>query len=136
MKNLCLTTLMLALLAGIAAVPAMAQTEYRVEFSSPFTFTAGLATLPAGSYTITKQGDTSGIYAISSRTSAASAMVIARNGESVASASKPSVSFTQRDGKFYLESVSVGDGSVVVVSNASPAEAKGALMVRKVRMVK
>jgi hypothetical protein len=127
---------MLALLAGVAAVPAMAQTECRIEFSSPFAFTAGLATLPAGSYTITKQGDTSGIYAISSRTNAVSAMVIARTGESVASASKPSVSFTQRDGKFYLDSVAMADGSVVVVNNASPTEARGALMVRKVRMVK
>lgn len=136
MKNLCLTTLMLAALAAIAAVPAAAQLHDRVEFSSPFAFTAGMATLPAGQYTITKQGDNSGIYVISNRNGGVAVMVIAHPGEQAAPTSRPNVSFNPRDGRYYLETVALADGSVLAINNPSPAEGKAALMVRKVRMVK
>ena len=136
MKNLCLTMSLLAVLAGIAAVPAMAQAEQRIDFSSPFAFTAGLATLPAGDYAITKQGDNSGIYLIASRAGGPSAMVIAHAGDAGTTTAKPNVNFTQHDGKYYLDSIALANGQVVMLNNPSQAEGRAALMVRKVRMVK
>jgi hypothetical protein len=126
----------LALLVCLGAVPAMAQSDDRIQFSAPFAFTAGLATLPAGDYLVSKQGDSSGVYLIGSRTGAASAMVIARGGEASGAATKPNVNFMRQDGKYYLASIALANGSVVALLNPPPPEGRAALMVRKVRMAK
>ncbi len=137
MKNLSVSTLtLLAALVGIAAVPAMAQSEPRIDFTSPVAFNAGLAKLPAGNYSISKQDDVSGIYLISNRNSSTSTLVIARTASPSQPGAKPNVSFTQRDGKYYLESVGLASGAVVEICNTMPAETRAALMVRKVRPVK
>src|SRR5579862_728125 len=46
--------IMLALGCLLAAAPVYAQSELKVTFTVPFSFTAGTAQLPAGSYSITE----------------------------------------------------------------------------------
>ena len=54
-RSYCLIILALAFL--LATAPGYAQSETRVTFTAPFTFTAGAVQLPPGSYTIS-QDDT------------------------------------------------------------------------------
>jgi len=137
MKNLCFSTFtVLAAMVGIGAVPAMAQSQSRVDFTSPVAFNAGLAKLPAGTYSITKQDDVSGIYLITNRNSSASTLVIARTASPSQPAAKPNVNFSQHNGAYYLESVGLASGSMVEIVNSLPSETRAALMVRKVRPVK
>ena len=137
MKNLCLNTLMtLACLSGLTAFSAMAQTENRIEFTSPFEFTAGIAKLPAGNYSMVKESDNAGIYVISSRTTGKATLLIARGGATTMRPTSVNVTFTQRDGKYILDTVGFVDGTVVEFANLPEGNVKSALMVRKVRMVK
>ena len=108
----CLIILVLALLLG--ASPGYTQSETRVTFTVPFSFTAGTAQLPAGSYNIVQ--DNTGhalIFPAQGRSSAA--ILLTRNSGVLAGKGQTSVTFTQRGERYYLDRVNLTSGAVVTI---------------------
>jgi hypothetical protein len=103
---------MLALLCLLAAGPSYAQSSLRVNFQVPFAFMAGTALMPAGAYVITE--DESGhalIFPADGRHGAA--ILLTQISGASPNNGHASVSFKQRGGRYYLDTISLMDGTTV-----------------------
>ena len=92
-----------------------AQGDLKVTFHTSFAFSAGAAALPAGSYSLSDMGNGAAILN-STEGGRSAVIVLTRLGGIMQPASKASVSFVQRGGRYYLDSVNLRDGNLVRVN--------------------
>jgi hypothetical protein len=111
-RSCCLVILALALLS--AAAPGYTQSETRVTFTTPFTFVAGAAQLPPGSYTIS-QDDGGHALIFPARGGKSAAILLTRASGLTAGKGQASVTFTEREGRYYLDRVNLTSGTVVTI---------------------
>jgi hypothetical protein len=106
---------MLALVCLLAAAaPSHAQSTLRVNFQVPFAFTAGAALMPAGAYTISE--DESGhALILPAQGGRAAAILLTRISGFTPGNGRASVSFKQRAGRYYLDTLNLVDGTIVQV---------------------
>lgn len=110
--------LMLALVCLLAAAPSYAQSDQRVTFTVSFPFTAGAAQMPAGSYTISTDMNGHGlIYPTQGGRSAA--ILLTRVSRFSPANARASVSFVERGGRYYLDTVNLLEGGVVTVGKTT-----------------
>jgi hypothetical protein len=107
----------LASLVTAAALPSRAQSSERVTFQAPFAFSAGEATFPAGAYYLTRD-ENGRAFMISSESGPRSAILVLGGAAAVGKANQTSVTFIQRHGRYYLDSMSLVDGTLVRIANA------------------
>ena len=94
-----------AILAALAAVPALADTSSAIRATIPFEFHVGTAVLPAGEYQVT-EGLTNQTLRVQSTDGKHSATVLAYSQDAPPRvAGKPGLGFRHVDGKAYLASV-------------------------------
>jgi hypothetical protein len=104
--------LMLALVCLLAAAPSYAQSDIKVKFSVSFPFLAGAAAMPAGSYTITE--DVSGHAMIYPAQGGHGTFILLTRASGFSpSNGHATVSFIQRDGRYYLNTVNLLDGRII-----------------------
>jgi hypothetical protein len=110
--------LILALVCLLAAAPSYAQSELKVKFSVSFPFIAGTAAMPAGSYTITE--DVSGHALIyPAKGGHGTFILLTRPSGFSPSNGHATVSFSQRGGRYYLNTVNLLDGRIVGIGKAT-----------------
>ena len=110
--------LMLAMVCLLAAAPSYAQGDLRVTFTVAFPFTAGAAAMPAGSYMISTDMNGHGlIYPTQGGRSAA--ILLTRVSQFSPVKGRASVSFIERGGRYYLDTVNLLEGSVVTVGKVT-----------------
>ena len=110
-RSYCLIILALACL--LSAAPIYAQSEARVTFVAPFSFIAGASQMPAGSYIIMQDGYGHATIHPTQPGGKSAAILLTRISGGAAGSSRASVSFVQRGGRYYLDSVNLIDGAVV-----------------------
>ena len=110
--------LMLALVCLLAAAPSYAQSDLKVTFSVSFPFTAGAAPMPAGSYTLTTDVSGHGLIYPSQGGRGAAILLTRVSGFSPAKG-HATVSFIQRGGRYYLDTVNLLDGGIVSVGKVT-----------------
>jgi hypothetical protein len=110
--------LMLALVCLLAAAPGYAQSDLRVVFTVSFPFTAGAAAMPAGSYTISTVMNGHGLI-YPTQGGPRAAMLLTRVSQFSAARGRASVSFAERGGRYYLETVNLLEGGVVNVGKVT-----------------
>ena len=106
--------LILTLICLAAAAPSYAQTDLRVTFTVSFPFTAGAAAMPAGSYTISTDLNGHGLI-YPTRGGRSAAILLTRVSQFSPAKGRASVSFAERGGRYYLDSVNLLEGGVVTV---------------------
>lgn len=110
--------LFVALYFGLTVAPSRAQSELKVTFHVNFAFAAGPAVLPAGSYSLTDMGN--GTALLSGAPGGRNAVIVlTRMAGTMPVSGHASVSFTQRGGRYYLDTVNLRDGGVVRVNPAA-----------------
>jgi hypothetical protein len=109
MRSFCLTTVLAACLIGGAAITARAEIMTRIQIDVPFTFQVGNVAMPAGSYEIYQPHETGAVIIRAVGGSGAVATVVAPMSEGAGS----KASFVHSGGKYFLSSVSLGDGRMV-----------------------
>jgi hypothetical protein len=115
-RSYCL--LMLALVCLLAAAPSYAQSDVKVTFSVSFPFIAGAAAMPAGSYAITQ--DASGRALIyPSHGGRSAVMLLTRISGFSPAKGRASVSFIERGGRYYLDTVNLLDGGILGVGKVT-----------------
>ena len=105
--------LILALFCLLAAAPSYSQSDLRVTFTVSFPFNAGAAAMPAGSYTIST--DMNGHGLIYPTQGGRTAAILLTRVSEFAAKGHPSVSFVERGGRYYLDTVNLLQGGVVTV---------------------
>jgi hypothetical protein len=109
MRAFCLNTIFAACLLGGAAFTARAEIMTRLEIEVPFAFQVGGVAMPAGSYEIYQPHETGTVIIRSRGGSGAVVTVVAPMGEGGGT----NASFVHTAGKYFLSSVSLGDGRTV-----------------------
>lgn len=110
-RSYCLIILALACL--LTAAPIYAQSETRVTFTAPFTFIAGASQMPAGRYIILQDGFGHATIHPAQPGGKSAAILLTRIAGGPTGNGRASVSFIQRGGTYYLDSVNLIDGAVV-----------------------
>lgn len=108
MRSFCLNAMAVACLLG-GALAARAEIMTRILLEVPFSFQVGDVSLPAGSYEIYQPNETGAVIIRARGGSRAIATIVAPIGEGSGSRA----SFVRVDGKYFLSSVSLGDGRMV-----------------------
>jgi hypothetical protein len=104
--------LMLALACLLMAAPTYAQTDMRVSFHASFPFNAGGMQMPAGDYVIT--ADAGGhAYIFPEHSGRRAAILLTHLANLTEGRGRASVSFVERSGQYYLNTVNLTDGAVV-----------------------
>jgi hypothetical protein len=107
--------LMLALVCLLTAAPSYAQRQVKVTFTVSFPFTAGATVMPAGAYAITE--DNNGQAMIIPAAGGRGAVILLTHISGFGPArGRASVSFAERGGRYYLDTVNLIDGAVVSVA--------------------
>jgi hypothetical protein len=121
-------TVLMSILCLLSVIPAMAQINNRLTFQAPFTFYAGNAKLPAGSYTVTQPDDNADLLLIESADGSHSVFVEYVAGGSDTAPSKTEVTFNKYANSEFLSRISVeGQNSMqVLASKAEQNAAKAA----------
>ena len=119
MRKINLLTFAAGVITLMSCLPAMAQ-ALKVTFTTSFTFYAGGAKLPAGTYTIRQQQDDPNIYEIQNGAGTHSVLVDAR-ASSKTSKGNPEVVFNRYGTTECLESVLTSSGNSVDIETG-PAE--------------
>src|ERR1700756_4217603 len=107
MKKLTLAACVISLLSSL---PLMAQGTFKVTFSAPFTFYAGGAKLPAGTYTISQSQDDQNMFTIQNSAGTHTAILEGRQS-SKKSNGNPEISFNRYGTTEYLEGVATSAGN-------------------------
>jgi hypothetical protein len=128
MKTFQKLTVLMSMLCLLSAIPAMAQVDNRLTFQAPFTFYAGNAKLPAGSYTVTQPDDNADLLLIESADGSHSVFVEYLADRTDATPSKTEVTFNKYANAEFLSRISVeGRNSMqVLASKAEQNAAKAA----------
>ena len=128
MKTFQKLTVFMSMLCLLSAIPAMAQVDNRLTFQAPFTFYAGYAKLPAGSYTVTQPDDSADLLLIESADGSHSVFVEYVADGSDTGPSKTEVTFNKYANAEFLSRISVqGQTSMqVLASKAEQNAAKAA----------
>src|SRR6266849_10595001 len=113
-------TMLMSILCLLSVIPAMAQIDNRLTFQAPFTFYAGLAKLPAGSYTVTQPDDNAELLLIESADGSHSVFVEYVAGGSDTPPSKTEVTFNKYADTEFLSRISV-EGQTLMQILASKA---------------
>jgi|HubBroStandDraft_6_1064221.scaffolds.fasta_scaffold382836_2 hypothetical protein len=109
MRSFCLNTILAACLLGGVTFTARAEIMSRIEIDVPFAFQVGNVAMPAGSYEIYQPHETGAVIVRATGGSGAVATVVAPMGEGGGT----HASFVHTGGKYFLSSVSLGDGRMV-----------------------
>ena len=112
MRAFCLNTILAACLLAGAAFTARAEIMSRIEIDVPFAFQVGNVTMPAGSYEIYQPHETGAVIIRAMGGSGAVATIVAPLGEGAGT----HASFVHTGGKYFLSSVSLGDGRMVRIT--------------------
>jgi hypothetical protein len=107
MKKLTFAACVISLLSSL---PLMAQGTFKVTFSAPFTFYAGGAKLPAGTYTISQSQDDQNMFTIQNSAGTHTAILEGRQS-SKKSNGNPEISFNRYGTTEYLEGVATSAGN-------------------------
>ena len=128
MKTFQKLTVFMSMLCLLSATPAMAQIDNRLTFQAPFTFYAGLAKLPAGSYTVTQADDNADLLLIESADGSHSVFVEYVADGSDTAPSKTEVTFNKYANADFLSRISVGgqNSMQILASRAERNAAKAA----------
>src|SRR5215469_12156998 len=110
--------LMLALVCLLAAAAGYAQSDLRVVFTVSFPFTAGAAEMPAGSYMISTDMNGHGLV-YPTRGGRSAAILLTRVSQFSPAKGRASVSFVERGGRYYLDTVNLLEGGVVNVGKVT-----------------
>jgi hypothetical protein len=125
MKTFQKLTVLMSTLCLLSAIPAIAQIETKLTFQAPFTFYAGNAKLPAGSYTVTQPEDNADLLLIQSADGSHSVLVEYLADASDTAPSTTEVTFNKYANAEFLSRISVqGQNSMQVL--ASKAEQNAA----------
>jgi hypothetical protein len=128
MKTFQKLTVLMSMLCLLSAIPAMAQIDNRLTFQAPFTFYAGNAKLPAGSYTVTQPDDNAELLLIESADGSYSVFVEYVADGSDTAPSKTEVTFNKYAHADFLSRISVGgqNSMQILASKAERNAAKAA----------
>lgn len=111
MRSFCLNTLLAAAcLFGGAALHAEVITT--AQFHVPFAFVVGAVTLPAGTYDVIQPHDSSAVIIRAEGAPGVSAVIVSMMHEG----SGHDASFVHVGGKYFLNTIALGDGRVVQVA--------------------
>lgn len=118
MKSLVRSTLLAAGIVMIAGVHnASAQIDNALEFTTSFSFTAGNATLPAGSYTITPSDDDPQVLELTG--AGTSVFFLTDSAQPKTTPSKDEVVFSRYGGQYVLKNIwTIGSDVGYVTVNA------------------
>lgn len=118
MKSLVRSTLLAAGIVMIAGVHnASAQIDNALEFTTSFSFTAGNATLPAGSYTITPSDDDPQVLELTG--AGTSVFFLTDSAQPKTTPSKDEVVFSRYGGQYVLKNIwTMGSDVGYVTENA------------------
>ena len=105
---------MLALICLLAGATSYAQGDLRVTFTVSFPFNAGAAAMPAGSYTVSTDMNGHGLI-YPTRGGRSAAILLTRVSQFSSSKGNASVSFVNRGGRYYLDTVNLLQGGIVTV---------------------
>ena len=128
MKTFQKLTVLMSMLCLLSAIPAIAQIDNRLTFQAPFTFYAGNAKLPAGSYTVTQPDDNAELLLIESADGSHSVFVeYVADGSDTAPA-KTEVTFNKYANTEFLRRISVAGQNFmqIMTSKAERSAAKAA----------
>lgn len=110
MRSFCLNTIFaLSGLLALSTLPSRAEILTYVEIKVPFTFQVGNVTLPAGSYEIVQTHESGAVIVRALGASRAAAAIVSPVQEGAGHLA----SFVRIGGKYFLSSVSLGDGRMV-----------------------
>jgi len=121
MKTFQKLTVLMSMLCLLSAIPAMAQIDNGLTFRAPFTFYAGNAKLPAGSYTVTQADDNADLLLIESADGSHSVFVEYVADGSDTAPSKTEVTFNKYANADFLSRISVAGQNSMQIA-ASKAE--------------
>ena len=112
--------LLMIALACLLAAPSYAQTV-KVTFHVAFAFVAGGAEMPAGAYSITEDENGHALIlaaqgGLAAQGRHASAILLTRIAGVGPMHSRASVSFAERGGKYYLDTINLLDGQIVGIN--------------------
>jgi hypothetical protein len=132
MKTFQKLTVLMSMLCLLSAIPAMAQIDNRVTFQAPFTFYAGNAKLPAGSYTVTQPDDNAELLLIESADGSHSVFVEYVADGSDTAPSKTEVTFNKYANADFLSRISVaGQNSMQILASKAERNAAKAAAAEK-----
>jgi len=132
MKTFQKLTVLMSMLCLLSAIPAMAQIDNRLTFQAPFTFYAGNAKLPAGSYTVTQPDDNAELLLIESADGSHSVFVEYVADGSDTAPSKTEVTFNKYGNADFLSRISVaGQNSMQILASKAERNAAKAAAAEK-----
>ena len=105
----------------LSAIPAMAQVDNSLTFQAPFTFYAGNAKLPAGSYRVSQADDNSELLLIESTDGTHSVFIEYSADDSGSAPAKTEVTFNKYGNTEFLGRISI-EGQNSMQIQASKAE--------------
>jgi hypothetical protein len=112
MNKLIRTALAASVLSVLGCLPSIAQGAFKVTFTTTFSFYAGSAKMPPGTYTLRQSQDDHDIFTL--QNISGTHLVMVEGGQSTKSASGgPSVLFNKYDTMDYLEGVETSNGTSV-----------------------
>jgi hypothetical protein len=120
-------TVFMSMICVLSVIPAMAQVDNRLTFQAPFTFYAGNAKLPAGSYTVAQPDDNGDLLLIKSADGSHSVFVEYVADASDTAPSRTEITFNKYANTEFLSRISVqGQNSMqVLASKVEQNAAKG-----------
>ena len=125
-------TVFMSMLCLLSAIPAMAQVDNRLTFQAPFTFYAGNAKMPAGSYTVTQPDDNADLLLIESADGSHSVFVEYVADGSDTAPSKTEVTFNKYANGDFLSRISVeGQNSMQILASKAERNAAKAAAAEK-----
>jgi hypothetical protein len=108
-------SILIAALAGLMAIaPTFAQSGARVTFEASFPFVAGSVVMPAGSYSLIEEQNGHALL-VPAQGGHSATIVLTRISGLNNAATRSTVSFVMREGKYHLDTVNMLDGSIVSV---------------------
>src|SRR5208283_1727331 len=110
MKKITVMTFVAVVMTLLSSVPLMAQGTFKVAFTAPFSFYAGGAKLPAGSYTVRQSQDDQNMFTIQNSAGTHSVILEGRQS-SKKSNGNPEVLFNRYGTTEYLEGVETSTGN-------------------------
>ena len=125
-------TMLMSILCLLSVIPAMAQIDNRVTFQAPFTFYAGNAKLPAGSYTVTQPDDNAELLLFESADESHSVFVEYVADGSGTRPSKTEITFNKYANADFLSRISVeGQNSMQILASKAERNAAKAAAAEK-----
>lgn len=95
----------IAVVLGLVLLPALAAQAQSVKVSVPFDFTAGLASLPAGDYTVGKPGIAQHVLQIQSTDGKCNAFVMTQSAETTKGKLEGKLVFNRYGNQYFLSQV-------------------------------